>query len=137
MHAEPFYPGDLNRIEPQEFQKEVDLTRWSSSPGWKVVDENLRIHSIFLLPEIAPGRVAAFTVFSRYMTAESLKFSAREALRFLYEWGEFRRCEAYVLEGAEHEIRWCWKVLGMTLEGKLRAFAPDGRACYIFSVVKE
>jgi len=137
MHAEPFYSGDLNRIEPQDAQKGWDLSRWAGSPGWKAVDENCRIHSIFLVPEIAPGRVAAFTIFSERLTVESLKFSAREARKFLHGWGNFRRCEAYVLEGAEHEIRWCWGLLGMKLEGKLKAFAPDGRACYIFATVRE
>lgn len=137
MRAEPFEPNDIHRIEVQASQAEIDLSRWVHTRGWKAVDEDGTIQSIFLIPEISPGRVAAFTLFSKHLTVPALKFSAREALDFLYGWGQFRRCEAYVLEGNEHEMRWCWKTLGMKLEGKLRAFAPDGRACYIFATVRE
>jgi len=137
MHREDLYPGDVDRIEPQASQQGIDFSAWDGAPGWKIVDSDGTIQAIFALPEVEPGRVAAFTIFSRHLTVEALKFSAREACDFLHEWGDFRRCEAYVLEGNDHEMRWCWKTLGMKLEGKLRKFAPDGRSCYIFSVVRE
>jgi len=138
MYKRPLEPHDLEDIEPQQFQRDVDLKHFECDlTGWTIVDDDGTVQAVFLTPELAPGRRAAYTLFSTHLTTRALKYAAREARGFLYEWGDFRRCEAYVLEGAEHELRWCWRVLGMDFEARLRSFAYDGRACYIFAVVRE
>jgi len=130
----------LERIQPQASQKSeltVDTkARLAKADGWAVV-ENGHIVAIFALPEVSPGRVVAYTVISEHMELRHLKFLARVARDWLYNWGRYRRVEAYVLESREREAFWCEKILGLELEATLRQWTVNGEACYIYSRVRE
>jgi hypothetical protein len=78
----------------------------------------------------------AITVLARDLGTRRLLGVARKARKWLDEWGEYRRVEAYCVEDAVDELHWCRYVLKMELEGKLRCFMPDGRAAYLFARVR-
>lgn len=133
-------PWHAYNLDIQDSQAEAfDPEDAENSPGFALVDtDSGEVFCIFMLiPAVTdPGRVSAFTAFSRNLGAGRLLFAAREARRWLEEWGEFRRCEAYCPEHAIDEIHWCRYVLKMELEGKLHSFFSDGQACYVFAKVK-
>lgn len=140
IEAEKLRWDHLERIDPQASQKDaltLDVkAQLAKAGGWAGVEDGTII-GIFSLPEITPGRVVAYTILSKHMETRHLKFLARQARCWLYEWGRYRRVEAYVLEDAEREMFWCEKVLGLELEAKLRQWTVDGRACYIYSRIAE
>lgn len=133
-------PWHVRNLDVQSSQVGMfDPDDMDGNPGFALVDhKDGEVFAVFMLiPAVTdPGRVSAFTAFSRHLGHKRLLIAAREARRWLEGWGGFRRCEAYCPELAVDEIHWCRYILKMDLEGKLHSFFADGQACYVFAKVK-
>lgn len=139
----------LDRFQVQDRQKvQYEDTRFwcllqscmdprSRNDAWALLDGDEPVALFLLIDADGAGRVTAYTILSRNLGTRRLLRAAKEARQWLYSWGGYRRVEAYCDADDGAEQYWCEKVLGMSYEGVLKSFTPDGRDIVVFAKVSD
>ena len=143
MRYEDLRPDHLRRISPKPSQKgmqqieEPEDPMWYTGPGWACVDDDKTVFAIVGMVALDDyGRYRAWTILCDDIGTRRLKFVARNIRLWLDKTGDYRRIEAMSVVDAEDELFWMRYVLRLQVEGRMRAWLPDGSDVYLFSRVK-
>ena len=138
----PFRASDLEalapRLQPAQqamvsyFQQQGYAEQLSRDPSFTLDAADLPVAAAGITP-MWDSRAFAWALIT-VDAGKHMRTLTRAVLRFL-NGCPVRRIEAYVAPDFPAAIRWM-QILGFSIEGRMRAFTPEGHDCFMYARIK-
>lgn len=146
MTVEPFKASDYCEIVPRS-PEEIEalgtdqwrelLARYERDPSWTMRDDEGRIVFFGGLTLLWPGVAEAWSVMSDLVEEYPLAVvrECRRRIDEAFETQGLRRVQAIIADDNQRALK-MMRLAGFEVEGLLRAYAPDGKDCFILGRLK-